>query len=648
MLFSYPESNIALGKDRIKIKALGTEWSKPISLDAIGNITNFDIFNKETGRWYNFALNIHLGSDRFSKVHIVKLTPRFAFANRITGRKLHAQAGDEPVIEVEEGTVNFHCDPNNLKKVRISYDGASWTPKFTIGDVGETYLKVFESSGPSGGSLESLKDPAMELVKVSNVLETQILYIALTKEKKWPFKIINSSSVVIKFNQKGFTNDRMLLPGESENFSWDDPSASELLLSVIVMERQRDYNIRELGQCKPLIYRNPGGEKSYISVVVAADGPAVVVKFKNYDVKTSKGIFRLQSVTEIEASADSSGDNEASDTFGVKEVKDETSMTFTLKLEGLGISLIGADLVEFIYIYAKGLEFRQQQSKLFQTLGFKLKWFQIDNCLFDYTHPILMYPAVVKKKDKELEEHPTLNIGIIKSTEDRGVDYYKYFGVLLQELNIELGEELLQKIILFAQFKSLAPEIGSGSLLEESDFIVPQLKPASVDTKLMYYELFQIHPIKLNVSFSRTESTDESSSISAYNPLGPFITILSMASGNISDAPLKFNSLLLEHPIVSSSTLKDRVIGHYTQQAIVQVHKILGSIDMLGNPVGLFNTMGEGVTDLFYEPYQGFVSDRPQDIGIGLAKVRIDKKGILIVFLFFREDSVLCGRQFQA
>ena len=94
-----------------------------------------------------------------------------------------------------------------------------------------------------------------------------------------------------------------------------------------------------------------------------------------------------------------------------------------------------------------------------------------------------------------------------------------------------------------------------------------------------------------------------------------------MVSGNISNAPLKFNSLLLEHPIVSASTLKERVIGHYTQQAIVQVYSILGSIDILGNPVGLFHTMGEGVTDLFYEPYQGFVSDRPQDIGIGLAKV---------------------------
>jgi vacuolar protein sorting-associated protein 13A/C len=632
-LFSYPESNFVSGKDRIKIKADGSEWSKPISLDAVGNVNNFDVFNKETGTWYNFALYVHLGSDRFSKVHVVKLSPRYVIANRIPGRTLYVKAGDEPILQLKEGTINFHCNPRNFKNIRISYDGETWTPKFTIGDVGETYLKVFESVGPMGSSDESIKDSPMDLVKISNVLETQILYIAMTKEKKWPFKIVNKSSVEIKFNQKGCKNDRMLLPGETENFAWDDPSASQLALSVTVMERQRDYNIRELGQCKPLIYRGPGGEKSYLSVNVEADGPVILVKFKNYDVKASKGIFRLvrnstqaiEEESEDEAYGDNlSVNNEAmseasSNDFGVKEAKDETMMSFTLKLAGLGISLVGADLIEFMYVCGKGLEFRIQQSKLFQTLGFKLKWFQIDNCLFDYTHPILMYPAVVQKNEKELDEHPTLNIGIIKSNEGSGVDYYKYFGVLLQEMNIELGEELLEKIILFAQFDSIIPP--PSPLLQDTDFQIPPLRNASVDTKLMYYELFQIHPIKLNVSFSRTESDSKSEGISAYNPLGPLLSILSMASGNISEAPLKFNSLLLEHPIVSSGTLKDRVIGHYTQQAIVQVHKILGSIDMLGNPVGLFNTMGEGVTDLFYEPYQGFVSDRPQDIGIGLAKV---------------------------
>lgn len=41
---------------------------------------------------------------------------------------------------------------------------------------------------------------------------------------------------------------------------------------------------------------------------------------------------------------------------------------------------------------------------------------------------------------------------------------------------------------------------------------------------------------------------------------------------------------------------------------------------MLGNPVGLFNSVSSGVSDLFYEPLQGFEITRPQDFGIGLAK----------------------------
>lgn len=604
-------------------------------MDAVGNVTNFDVSCKNTGKWYNFALGIHLGSDRFSKVHVVKLSPRFVIANRIPGQTVFIQAeGDEEeVTQLQEGTINFHCNPGNFKKVRISYDGQTWTPHFTIGDVGETYLKILTSS------------QVVDLVKVSNVLETQVLYIALTREARWPFKFVNKSTVEIKFNQKGFKTDRLLLPGESESFAWDDPSVSELALSITVMERQRDYNIRELGQCKPLIYRSPGGEKSYLSVSVEADGATLVVKFKNYDIKASRGIFKLvkradeasasAAVEDDEAMSEIASDSGSTD-FKVKEAKDETTMSFTLKLAGVGISLIGRDCVEFMYVYSKDLEFRMQQSTLFQTLGFKIKWFQIDNCLFDYTFPILMYPAVVQKKESELQEHPTLNVGIIKSNESRGVDYFKYFGVLLQEMNIELGEELLQQIILFAQFDSIIPP--PSPLLKDSDLVFPALRDSNVDTKMMYFELFQIHPIKLNVTFAMTESSGkaEGGGISAYNPLGPLLSILSMASGNISDAPLKFNSLLLEHPIVDADTLKNRVIGHYTQQAIVQVHRILGSIDMLGNPVGLFNTMGEGVTDLFYEPYQGFVSDRPQDIGIGLAKVLNKKDRDYPVFnLFF-------------
>ncbi|CEI90291.1 hypothetical protein RMCBS344292_04619 [Rhizopus microsporus] len=67
--------------------------------------------------------------------------------------------------------------------------------------------------------------------------------------------------------------------------------------------------------------------------------------------------------------------------------------------------------------------------------------------------------------------------------------------------------------------------------------------------------------------------------------------------------------------------LANKIFIHYSDQFIYQFHRILGSADFLGNPVGLFNTVSSGVAELFYEPWQGLImSDRPQDLGYGIAK----------------------------
>lgn len=89
------------------------------------------------------------------------------------------------------------------------------------------------------------------------------------------------------------------------------------------------------------------------------------------------------------------------------------------------------------------------------------------------------------------------------------------------------------------------------------------------------------------------------------------------------DAPVKLNALFAEDLRVSWNDLINHIMLHYRDQVIFQVHKVLGSVDILGNPVGLFNTLSSGFGELFYEPYQGFIlSDRPQDLGIGIARVK--------------------------
>jgi vacuolar protein sorting-associated protein 13A/C len=46
-----------------------------------------------------------------------------------------------------------------------------------------------------------------------------------------------------------------------------------------------------------------------------------------------------------------------------------------------------------------------------------------------------------------------------------------------------------------------------------------------------------------------------------------------------------------------------------------QLYKIVGSLDVIGNPVGLVNGLGSGVHDFFYQPVQGLVKSPKDFVG---------------------------------
>ena len=94
-----------------------------------------------------------------------------------------------------------------------------------------------------------------------------------------------------------------------------------------------------------------------------------------------------------------------------------------------------------------------------------------------------------------------------------------------------------------------------------------------------------------------------------------------MAGLNINDAPIVFNAVLLEDLHTSFEGLLNQLMVKYRGEAIRQVHKVIGSADFIGNPVGLFTNITAGVQDVFYEPYHGIVvGEGIQELGFGLAK----------------------------
>lgn len=162
-------------------------------------------------------------------------------------------------------------------------------------------------------------------------------------------------------------------------------------------------------------------------------------------------------------------------------------------------------------------------------------------------------------------------------------------------------------------------EEQDGKLCDE-DLSIPEPKQEEMGQDV-YFELLHLQPMQLDISFMRTERVNVEDTMQPSNPLMFFVNVMTMSIGNVNDAPIRLNALMLENARVSISMLVSNIQRHYTQEFLRQIHVVLGSADFLGNPVGLFNTVSSGVADIFYEPYQGLVmTDRPQELGIGIAK----------------------------
>ena len=105
------------------------------------------------------------------------------------------------------------------------------------------------------------------------------------------------------------------------------------------------------------------------------------------------------------------------------------------------------------------------------------------------------------------------------------------------------------------------------------------------------------------------------------NPVAVVLNAITMAIGNVNDAPLEMNALAIKDMRLAWPDLQERIMHHYRQEVLRQLYRILGSADFIGNPVGLFTNVSSGVADIFYEPFNGVVMHGNKDIGIGIAKV---------------------------
>lgn len=617
-MYSYPTDD---RKNRSVLKVGESGWSKPQSLDAIGSTYEFVVPSTNGKQEMHAGVSVAEGEGKYTLTKVVTITPRFILKNRLSEEIQIREPGSPDVMNMKSGDLLplYFIRQSPQKQLCLCFPGVNnqWSSSFDISNVGMTHVKLAKHG------------QRQRLLRVEVILENATLFLHISLEtKNWPFSMRNESDLEFLFFQSnpnvdedeedrgsGWKPIRYKLPPRSiMPYAWDYPSAKSKELVLIASGKERYVKLAEIGNLIPMKIPGPrGGPPKVIDLNIVADGPTQVLVLSNY--KPSKSLYKQKS------GASSASQTSLSQGFEVKQIDSEITFKAQLRLAGIGVSLVNAHLKELLYLTLRDIELKYGDSKLYQTLNTTIKWIQIDNQLYGGIFPILLYPSVVPKTGKEMEAHPILHVQVTRVKDDSyGVLYIKYATLLLQQLTLEVDEDFIFALLDFTKVPGASwTEEREGKLCDEDIDIPEPVKEEQGQD--VYFELLHLQPMQLDLSFVRTERINAEDQMSVSNPIMFFVNVMTMSIGNVNDAPVRLNSLMLENARVSIPALMAAVQAHYTQEFLRQIHIVLGSADFLGNPVGLFNNVSSGFADIFYEPYQGLVmTDRPQELGIGIAK----------------------------
>ncbi|KAF5390329.1 hypothetical protein D9757_002946 [Collybiopsis confluens] len=599
-------------------------WSTPVSVEApAAEIALVIPSQKQKTDEIHVGVSWTEGLGKHKLTKIITLTPRFILRNDLSEPISFREHGVAPreksVINPRDRCALHFIRASAEKLLTVAYPGLNtqWSAPFNIEDIGVVHFR--------------LKVPGSDqirLIRVDVKIDGSTIFVYLSSaSNNWPFVIENRSDCTFTLLQTDAKRNEQApssplakppgvytaLPHTQLSYAWDQPAARDKKISLCVGESRRTIDLMEIGDLIPFKFME-GKKARTVSLDVRADGDQQVLSITNYNAEQSLYKPKRANTGSVSRQDTISSSVEA---FEAVTQEDFPTLGVYISLSGIGISLINRKLMEVIYVSLNALVFEYTDSSVAQSFTLSCGALQIDNQLHDAIYPVILQPTPIPKDSAAL---PTVQASmILLKDEDHGVLFVKYCSILLQALTIEADEDLLFSIYDLTQIKGASWDKDAQDILIKHDEDIPEPKDIA-EGQALYFEVLELQPIKLSLSFMRTERVSGEEKLSLRNPLAVVLNAFTMAVGNINDAPLEMNALAIKDMRLTNPELQSRILLHYRQDVLRQLYRILGSADFIGNPVGLFTNVSSGVADIFYEPFNGVVMHGNKELGIGIAK----------------------------
>ncbi|XP_028266472.1 vacuolar protein sorting-associated protein 13D isoform X2 [Parambassis ranga] len=334
-----------------------------------------------------------------------------------------------------------------------------------------------------------------------------------------------------------------------------------------------DSGLLEPGPEKQFINQKMRPGSGVLSVQVLPDGPTRVLQISDFN---QRRIIRSSPSTEQDKSKEE-----------VKTNEPEKELEILVNLEeGLGVSLVNKVPEELVFTTLSGINVHFTRTAANEVLELSIQNIQVDNQLLGTTQPVMLCVTPSSSDSIPNEGGPALQVNSVKVPSNLMLtDLFKHLMVTAQRFTIVIEEKLLLKLLSFFGYGQTEAELEK---LDESLHEKPNKNMGPL--KRYYFENLKISlpQIKLSVFTS--------------NKLPPDLKALKGTLGfplvRFEDAVINMYPFTRVHPYETQEIIINDILKHFREELISQAAQILGSVDFLGNPMGLLNDVTEGVSEL--------------------------------------------------
>ena len=496
------------------------------------------------------------------------------------------------------------------------------------------------------------------LVHVSKSTINGLINIIIFPPEYPQYKISNESNHRLTFKQKKdeYSNELFYLERDiSIPYVWGDSLQNEKILIIMLDNNEIEINLNDIKIIKKEIKLNENGKSNpytfYFQTLIENNKTRkLIIKNDSTESRSNSNFLEL-----------------------LKGQKKSINIKFKIVAKGLGISIINNEPKEIFYISAygsilEGNKFSYKKDDCEHSIinvMFTLRNFQIDYCLEDNFKSMFI---PLKQITPQIDEDNNINkddltplilsivsfhsitnpLTLVSSDEIPQIDiniqpfklnFSQFQLISLMSLYQEIKPELdffLTKPEPFEEYNNIEELIQSlfgEAQKEKNELIYPpqyydkmlNISLGSFPEKLIYesenHWMFFVKNIHIgSLEISVTTRID----LSSFEDLLPsFLIGIISALGNvflhITDYKLKFTTSLFRDVFTDIYSLSDTLYNTYYDQCIHGLFRVVGNLDIIGNPTGYASSIADGFLQIIEAPRKGLVNG-PLGFGEGIAK----------------------------